>query len=467
VKLEKLIARLEDVTKRLEASGSGSGSGSSGSAGSGASGEGSPKIAAFDALVAEFIPKWLEVSQKLGGDTATLSAIVGEAVQALRQVLLTAASCKKPAEGDLAGVLKPLSDKMSEINAFRDKKRGTKEFDHLSTLSEGITAFGWVTVSPTPEPFAVQARGGSEFYSNKLLNLYKGKDETQMEWIRGFNGFLKGIEKFIKENHRTGLEWTGKDDAKSFVAGGGAKPSAGVTADAASKKAAVPTPSKSAADAPVATNVMKELSKGLDVTAGLKKVDKSEMTHKNPALRAGGVVVAKDDASKVSAAKKGMPTGTAKFALVGNKWTVEFQDGNKTIVIDKPEIKHTVYIYGCFDSVIQIKGKVNQITLDSCRKTSVVCTDVLSSVDLVNNSGVQVQCTGTCATFSVEKVSGCQLYLSPGCLKAEIITSKSDSVNVHIPKGEEFIEKPIPEQFKSVINDKLELITEHVEHSGG
>lgn len=35
-----------------------------------------------------------------------------------------------------------------------------------------------------------------------------------------------------------------------------------------------------------------ELNRGEEVTKGLRKVDKSEMTHKNPALRAGSVVPA-------------------------------------------------------------------------------------------------------------------------------------------------------------------------------
>ena len=34
------------------------------------------------------------------------------------------------------------------------------------------------------------------------------------------------------------------------------------------------------------------LNKGEGVTSGLKKVDKSEMTHKNPELRGTGVVAA-------------------------------------------------------------------------------------------------------------------------------------------------------------------------------
>lgn len=35
-----------------------------------------------------------------------------------------------------------------------------------------------------------------------------------------------------------------------------------------------------------------ELNRGEEVTRGLRKVDKSEMTHKNPALRANNVVPA-------------------------------------------------------------------------------------------------------------------------------------------------------------------------------
>ncbi|KAL0575070.1 hypothetical protein ABG067_009068, partial [Albugo candida] len=38
-----------------------------------------------------------------------------------------------------------------------------------------------------------------------------------------------------------------------------------------------------------AAAVFAEINKGSSVTANLRKVDKSEMTHKNPSLRAGSV----------------------------------------------------------------------------------------------------------------------------------------------------------------------------------
>lgn len=51
--------------------------------------------------------------------------------------------------------------------------------------------------------------------------------------------------------------------------------------------ATAPTPAAGGVSA-----VFAELNRGEDVTKGLRKVDKSEMTHKNPALRAGSVVPA-------------------------------------------------------------------------------------------------------------------------------------------------------------------------------
>lgn len=74
--------------------------------------------------------------------------------------------------------------------------------------------------------------------------------------------------------------------------------------------------------------VFSELNKGESVTKGLRKVDKSEMTHKNPSLRASGA-----EATTVSRAKSPAPgkkpkpesmrvKKPAKKELDGNKWTV-------------------------------------------------------------------------------------------------------------------------------------------------
>ena len=121
--------------------------------------------------------------------------------------------------------------------------------------------------------------------------------------------------------------------------------------------------------------------------------------------------------------------------------------------------------HGVGNTVIKINSKTNQITLDSCKKVSVVCTDIVGGIEVVNANGVQVQVLGKAPTISVEKTSGAQVYVSKEGLDVEIITAKSDSVNVHVPKADgEFDEQPIPEQFKTlIVNGKLE--TNEVDHS--
>jgi hypothetical protein len=74
--------------------------------------------------------------------------------------------------------------------------------------------------------------------------------------------------------------------------------------------------------------VFAELNRGADVTKGLRKVEKSEMTHKNPALRASSTVPSTTSPTlgkKPTKPAKPHSLSTkkpAKFALEGNKWII-------------------------------------------------------------------------------------------------------------------------------------------------
>ena len=56
--------------------------------------------------------------------------------------------------------------------------------------------------------------------------------------------------------------------------------------------------------------------------------------------------------------------------------------------------------------MIQIKGKINAVLLDDCDKTSVVCTHVVSSIDVVNCTRMEVQADGKVPTILVDKTDG-------------------------------------------------------------
>jgi adenylyl cyclase-associated protein len=182
------------------------------------------------------------------------------------------------------------------------------------------------------------------------------------------------------------------------------------------------------------------------------------MTHKNPELRAGSMVK-EDDIKKGSPKKAWTPPAAVKAPVLecqggGKKWVVEHHKGNNDIVIDNVNMKQTIYIYKCENSTIQIKGKINSITLDSCKKVGMVYGDVVSTVDIVNCQSVQVQSQGVVPTIGISKTDGCQVYLSESSLNAEIVTSKSSEMNVLVPSANGFDEFPVPEQFKTVFDGK-------------
>ena len=100
----------------------------------------------FDSIVSGSVKSFLELSKGIGGDVEKQSAMVEGAMSAQRAFLLMATQCKKPADANLPPLLKPMSDKISEIQSFRESNRRSEYFNHLSAISESIPALGWVAV---------------------------------------------------------------------------------------------------------------------------------------------------------------------------------------------------------------------------------------------------------------------------------------------------------------------------------
>jgi adenylyl cyclase-associated protein len=457
-RLEAVAARLEKVEAQLGAGGAGGANNNNAPAAAVSS---SQFVTDFNNLVTDNLTKYYAQSEALGNDEVKAQAqAVKRAIDAHAAFINIAAQAKKPDNETLMALLKPTSDAVAEVIKIRDSNRGNSMWNHLSAVSEGIPALGWVTVSPTPGPFANEYKGNSEFYSNKMIREYKGKDEAQMDWVNGWNGFLKGLVAYIKNYHTTELKWNPKgQDPKQFVGA--------AVADNKPKAAAKP---KAVVKKPVAGGglggLMADLNKGAAVTKGLNRVTKDMKTkYRDPKDK---VAVVKAQPKKPAASKPRfggvVKKGNPLFELDGNKWKVEWQENlDAPLEITETEVKHTVYIYKCFNSTIVIKGKVNAITLDQCKKVGVCFDNAIAVCEMVNCNSVQVQCTGKVPSFTIDKCSGAQVYLSKECLDAEIVTSKSDEMNVVIPGEEDIIELAVPEQFKTTVVNGA-LVTNNIEH---
>ncbi|KAB0396482.1 hypothetical protein E2I00_004832, partial [Balaenoptera physalus] len=354
-----------------------------------------------------------------------------------RALLVTASQCQKPAGNKLSDLLAPISEQIQEVITFREKNRGSKLFNHLSGVSESIQALGWVAmVSGTASMGGKgQIERGKEIwlerpqvtdsFSFSSLPSLVPMDKKHVDWVRAYLSIWTELQAYIKEFHNTGLAWS------------------------------------------------KTINQGESITHALKHVSDDLKTHKNPALKTQSAPV-RSGPKPFSASKPGVspcPKPVTKkepalLELEGKKWRVENQENVSNLVIDDTELKQVAYIFKCVNSTLQIKGKINSITVDNCKKLGLVFDDVVGIVEIINSRDVKVQVMGKVPTISINKTDGCHVYLSKNSLDCEIVSAKSSEMNVLIPtEGDDFNEFPVPEQFKTVWNGR-KLVTTVTEIAG-
>ncbi|KAI8990309.1 adenylate cyclase associated N terminal-domain-containing protein [Pilobolus umbonatus] len=500
--LANLIKRLEVATTRLEDLAMSSSSATTVAANAThttptttdtavpASNEIPPAVEEHDAAIQGALDKYISLSEELGGVVAEQAHLVKQAVDAERDIIYISTLSQKPdmSSGTFMKLLEPIQTALSGIIEIKDKNRPSPFFNHLSVVAEGIPALGWFTCEPTPVPFIKNMKEAAQFYSNRVSKEWKDKEPVHVEWAQSFLAFIESLAGFVKAQFTVGLSWNstgekpenmiGKSLANEHDGTSSIPPPPPVSDIPPPPPPPPPMviPEGEASSKPQgAAAVFAEINKGSSVTAKLRKVDKSEMIHKNPSLRQGSVVSAPGSPPK----RQGPPTPNkpdkyilkkaAKTSLEANKWVVENHENNSSVLIEDTAINQAVYIYNCKNSTICIKGKVNAVTIDSCVKCGIAVDSTVSTVDIVNCKSFALQVFNVTPTIAIDKCDSGEIYLSKNCLGVEILSAKSTSLNVLLPEGDaddaEFKEVPVPEQFKTTIVDG-KLVTVTIEHTG-
>ncbi|KAF9205543.1 hypothetical protein BGZ49_003877 [Haplosporangium sp. Z 27] len=456
-----------------------------------------PSVEGFDELLKGPVKKYANLSTAVGGLVEEQAKYVCNLFAAQREMILIASlSQKPPLTSDVfRQLLEPTQAELTKVIEIKEKNRSSPLSTHLTAVAEGIPALGWVAIEPKPAPYVGEMKDSGQFYADRVVRDWKEKDENHVLWVRSFMDMLIELQNYVRKFHVTGLVWNPKGnvlDTNSLKrASTSAAPVAVSSAPAPTAGGPPPPPppppppmldspapvSKKPTDTDMSA-VFAQLNQGEAITSNLRKVDRSKMTHKNPELRASGMVTASGKPGSPKRAGPGAPPKPAsltlkkppKLALEGNKWVVEHFENNNEVILDNVEINQSVYIYGCKNSTIQIKGKVTTVAMDSCAKTGLCVESLISSLDVVNSKSAQVQILGRAPTVCLDKVDSCMVYLSKDCLEIEILTSKCSAVNILTPDSTEegaegdFVERPVPEQFLTkIVNGKV--VTTAVEHS--
>ncbi|XP_075995759.1 adenylyl cyclase-associated protein 1 [Genypterus blacodes] len=466
--LVSLVQRLEVAVGRLESMSSSNGGGG------GAGGVVSAYVEAFDVIISGPVALYASLSKKIGGDVQKHADMMIQAFSCQRQLISTASSCQKPADAALATVLQPLCAIIQKVETFREQNRNSPFFNHLTAVSESAPALGWVTIAPKPGPFVKEMQDAATFYTNRVLKDFKEKDKTHVDWVKAYLSIWTEMQSYIKQHHTVGLSWS----KSGAVASAAAAPRAPAGGCPPPPPPGPPPPPMNVGQSATSGGeddrnaLFDSINKGFDITSGLKHVSDEQKTHKNPTLRSQATAPVRTGPKPFSPSPRpaAATTPTRKLPpvleLEGKKWKVENQEGAQNLTISNTELKQVVYAYKCNNSTLHVKGKINSITLDNCKKIGLVFNDVVGIVEVINCRDAKIQVLGKVPIVSINKTDGCHVYLSADSLSCEIVSAKSSEMNILVPGCDgEFSEHAVPEQFKTIW-DGQSLVTSATEING-
>lgn len=460
--------------------------------------EETPKsVLEFETFITENVDPLLVISEKIDPVVVESVKLFQKAFLAQLNLVELAIKSKKPdySSQEFMDAIKPINKSIMDISNLKDKNRQNEFFSYLNAVTEGAPLFSWIAV-PTPMSLISDFKDAAQFWTNKVLKEHKEKDPNSVEWVNTFLKLFDELKVYVKEYHTTGLSWSNKADAMEFKdaikSASTATPAHSAPAPAPSVASGAPPPPPPPPAPPAAVFEVKndeaapagndigavfaELNQGENITKGLKKVDKSQQTHKNPELRSQSTVPSDATGFKSGPPPKPKKPSTLKTKkpprqeLAGNKWFIENYDAQpkegEPILIEANK-DESVFIGRCSNVFIQIKGKVNAISLSETDNCSLLVDSSISGLDIIKSNKFGIQVEHYLPQISIDKSDNGNIYLSEESLETEVFTSCSTTINVNLPVGEDgdFVEFPVPEQLKHTFgNGKLN--TAVFEHMG-
>lgn len=293
-----------------------------------------------------------------------------------------------------------------------------------------------------------------------------------MDWVKSYLNIWSELQAYIKEHHTTGLTWSktgpvaSTASALSVLSLGPGLPPPPPPPPPPGPPLLFESEGIKEPSSPSRSALFAQLNQGEAITKGLRHVTDDQKTYKNPNLRAHGGQSPSPTKSHTPGPKSPQSHPSKKHTpvleLEGKKWRVEYQEDRNDLVISETALRQVAYIFKCGKSTLQIKGKINSIIIDNCKKFGLVFDNVVGIVEVINSKDIQMQVMGKVPTISINKTEGCHIYLSEDALDCEIVSAKSSEMNILIPQDGDYREFPVPEQFKTAW-DGAKLITEPTE----
>jgi len=462
--MQDVVGRLESVCARLESAVAKMG-------GADVDEDGVPAyVSDYDAIISKEVADLVASCGKL--KIKACGTTIRKSFENIGAIVAVVHKTAKPANEDLMTFLKEAVaaiERAQELKKKRDKRNKPDMGSYRAAMAEVCMMTSWVLMSPPnlPVTYIKSQVDASQFHLNKVLKNAKGKENEALskDFVKASNALGNTLVNFVKANFKTGLEWkAGGDDLLSAPTS--VKKKATEQKPVETKEDVKEEKKEEAKEKPSGNmgNVFGELSKGLNITKGLKTVKKSQKT-KYRKKEAGRGVVKMKQKKKIAKPKK-IPT-TKKM---GFRWMFENYYEGVIEVPDKIDMKANVFLSGCSGCQIEIKQKIKAITIESCKKMYVFINDVVSSVEMVRCDTVTIYCRGVAPNIQIDKCDSPRVVVLKGAKNPDLIVScvTAGNVEVYSPTEEEpdrLVAFPMPEQFKLQISgDNNGLKCQEIQH---
>eukprot|EP00823_Brevimastigomonas_motovehiculus_P009251 TRINITY_DN8918_c0_g1_i1.p1 TRINITY_DN8918_c0_g1~~TRINITY_DN8918_c0_g1_i1.p1 ORF type:complete len:509 (+),score=180.91 TRINITY_DN8918_c0_g1_i1:47-1573(+) len=503
---DSLVARLEQVTKRLEMFADRVATGAPSSKAAVAEQKEkvtSPIVMDWDAFVTKFLTPIAAATADIK-DTGVIATNLQACCKCIRDTIEASTECKKPSDKDFQAFIAPLNELKQKMDDAADKKN--PNFNFFKALSEASVAFYWPTTT-VPKVAIESGLEPADVYFNKILIAAKNITDKKVQdahrlFVRSFKAFLTNMITFALEHCKCGLDWNFKGvSLSSFKPGGSSEEKKSSMLEAAPEAPEAPAPppvpeiteisantaaSNTTASAPSGglgmSAVFASINSGSDgITKGLRKVkdtEKCKNMKEAPSLKPKEKE--KEEKKKSKFEEKQKPP---KYWIQGDNavFLENFNHQDKEITeVEHPEegkktveMKHMIYISRCNNMTVTVPTKVKSIQIDKCNKLTLHFTAVVSSCEVVNSDDVHVHCSEQCPSFVIDKSAIVFVHQSEKVAASEthIYTSNSHTITLVVPSikskdKEDVVEIPLPYQFESTYNSKTGKVkTEAVAHS--
>jgi adenylyl cyclase-associated protein len=409
-----------------------------------------------------------------------ISKYWAEIMEAIRFIIVLASRSIKP-----QNVATALPEHLTPVNEAVQRfhevvKKLPRDLDrHGKAMQELVSSISWVVAPHAPASLVKETISSAEFWTNRIKKDFKD-DAAQIAFCDTLKTMLVELVTYIAEYHPMGLAFTGKVQSLQEAAIRLKDEETSILVDDSADPVVIKSPVGGNKKNPILGNVvtssniagligelsLRQTADGSSAATGLKHVTKDQQTwrkeyqNNQSAPPPGSLPPAPtlDSATKKVAPKK-KPRGLPIFEYQdrGFKWLVENQtaESNKNITVEISDAKQQVYLYNCVGVTVQIVGKFKSLVIDNCEEVAVVFDTLISSAEIVNCKKIQLQVTGVCPVFTIDKTVQIVVYLSETSKSiSSFCTSLSSEMNVSFPVtgSDELKEVPIPEQFVHTIS---------------